>query len=429
MRWEQKVQYASLSDVGMRRQNNEDSLAIQVSQSEEEFLRRGHLFLVADGMGGHAVGELASKIAAETIPHTYFKSPINDPRISLQAAVVAANSAIFEKGEQNKEFQRMGTTCSVLTLSPKGAIIGHVGDSRCYRIRRDRIDQLTFDHSLEWEMRRRDGKAAEKLDFSNHRNIILRSLGPEPTVQVDLEGPFVVLPEDTYLLCSDGLSNQVTDPEMGAIVRELSPSQACRMLVQLANLRGGPDNSTVVLARIGELPANVPPPPPEPEEELPGALGWMWLAAFWFMALAIVGSVTLWVFGNPWVGVSLTGLSSTGMVILLLKALSIQREALRKHLHNTDDLSRTNLSRPHRTAVSLSSEELFHLLGDVEQGLLRSATEENWSIDFKVHRESMAAAEQAQREKRFGRGCRDLARAIDSLVTQMPNRGAPAGST
>ena len=199
-------------------------------------------------------------------------------------------------------------------------------------------------------------------------------------------------------------------------------------VMHLANLRGGPDNSTVVLARVGELPANIPPPPPEPEEELPGALGWMWLAAFWFMGLAIVGGITLWIFGNPWAGVSLTGLSSTGMVILLLKALSIQREALRRHLHNTDDLSRTNLSRPHRTAVSLSSEELFRLLGDVEQGLLRSATEENWSIDFKVHRESMAAAEQALREKRFGRGCRDLARGIDSLVSQMPNRGTHAGS-
>ena len=422
MRWEQKVQYASLSDVGMRRQNNEDSYAIQVSQSEEEYLRRGHLFLVADGMGGHAVGELASQIAAETIPHTYFKSPILDPRISLQAAVVAANNAIFEKGEQNKEFQRMGTTCSVLTLSPKGAILGHVGDSRCYRIRRDRIDQLTFDHSLEWEMRRRDGKAAEKLDFSNHRNIILRSLGPEPTVQVDLEGPFIVMPEDTFLLCSDGLSNQVTDPEIGAIVRELSPSQSCRLLIQLANLRGGPDNSTVVIARVGELPANVPPPPPEPVEESASALGWMWLAAFWLMGLAIVGGITLWLFGNPWVGVSLTGLSSTGMVILLLKALSIQREAQLKE-ESSEPLTRTNLNRPHRTAVSLSSAELFQLLAEVEQGLRRSATEENWSIDLKTHREAIAAAEQAQRDKRFGRGCRDLARAIDTLTTQMPKRG------
>ena len=422
MRWEQKVQYASLSDVGMRRQNNEDSYAIQISQSEEEYLRRGHLFLVADGMGGHAVGELASKIAAETIPHTYFKSPIDDPRISLQAAVVAANTAIHEKGEQNKDFQRMGTTCSVLTLSSKGAILGHVGDSRCYRIRRDRIDQLTFDHSLEWEMRRRDGKAADKIDFSNHRNIILRSLGPEPTVQVDLEGPFPVLPGDTFILCSDGLSNQVTDPEIGAIVRELSPSQSCRLLVQIANLRGGPDNSTVVVARIGELPANVPPPAPDPVDEAPNALGWMWLAAFWLMALAIVGGITLWLFGNPWVGVSLTGLSSVGMVILLLKALSTQRESNISYKKN--DLSRTNLSRPHRTAVSISSSELFQMLVDVELGLRRSATEENWSIDIKAHREAISAAEQAQREKRFGRGCRDLARAIDTLSTQMPKRGA-----
>ncbi len=423
MRWEQKVQYASLSDVGMRRQNNEDSYAIQVSQSEEEYLRRGHLFLVADGMGGHAVGELASKIAAETIPHTYFKSPISDTRISLQAAVVAANTAIHEKGEQNKEFQRMGTTCSVLTLSSRGAILGHVGDSRCYRVRRDRIDQLTFDHSLEWEMRRRDGKAADKIDFSNHRNIILRSLGPEPTVQVDLEGPFPVLPGDTFVLCSDGLSNQVNDSEIGAIVRELSPSQSCRLLVQLANLRGGPDNSTVVITRVGELPANVLPPAPEPLDEAPNALGWMWLAAFWLMSLAIVGGITLWIVGNPWAGVSLTGLSSTGMVILLLKALSIQREAKNRSREN-EDLYRTNLSRPHRTAVSASSDELFQLLTEIESGLRRSATEENWSIDQKAHREAITAADQARREKRFGRGCRDLARAIDTLVAQMPKRGA-----
>lgn len=425
MRWEQKIQYASLSDVGMRRQNNEDSLAIQVSQTEEDFLRRGHLFLVADGMGGHAVGELASKIAAETIPHNYFKSPIADPRISLQAAVTAANTAIHEKGEQNREFQRMGTTCSVLTLSPRGAILGHVGDSRCYRVRRDRIDQLTFDHSLEWEMRRRDERAAAKVDFSNHRNIILRSLGPEPTVQVDLEGPFPVFSDDIFLLCSDGLSNQITDAEMGAIARELSPTQACRLLIHLANLRGGPDNSTVVIARVGELPANVPPPPPDPIEEPPNALGWMWLVAGWLIAMAVVGGITLWLFGHPWTGAPLTALSSIGLLILLLKAMSLQRQATKQHVDN-DDLSKTNFSRPHRTAVSLSSEELFRLLTEVESGLRRSATEENWPIETKPHSEAIAAAEQAQKEKRFGRGCRDLARAIDTLMTEMPRRKAIA---
>ncbi len=428
MRWEQKVQFATLSDVGMRRQNNEDSFAVQVSQSEEEYNRRGHLFLVADGMGGHAVGELASKIAAETIPHTYFKSPVEDSRISLQAAIVAANSAIHEKGEQNKEFQRMGTTCSVLTLTPRGAMLGHVGDSRCYRVRRDRIDQLTFDHSLEWEMRRRDGKAAEKIDFSNHRNIILRSLGPEPTVQVDLEGPFAVLPNDTFVLCSDGLSNQISDAEIGAIARELSPNQACRLLIQIANLRGGPDNSTVIVSRVGDLPANVPPPIPESIDVPRHSLSWVWLIAFWLVSIAFVSGITFWLFRYRRTGLTMTGLAATALVAMLLKVLSMNRKAKVIEAEN-EDLSRTNLSRPHRTAVSLTSTELFLLLSEIEQELRRSATEENWSIDQKTHQESITAAEQAQREKRYGRGCRDLARAIDTLVTQMPKRGVKPAST
>ncbi|RLS41891.1 MAG: hypothetical protein DWH81_05230 [Planctomycetota bacterium] len=427
MRWEQKVQFATLSDVGMRRQNNEDSFAIQVSQSEEEYNRRGHLFLVADGMGGHAVGELASKIAAETIPHTYFKSPVEDHRISLQAAIVAANSAIHEKGEQNKEFQRMGTTCSVLTLTPRGAMLGHVGDSRCYRVRRDRIDQLTFDHSLEWEMRRRDGKAAEKIDFSNHRNIILRSLGPEPTVQVDLEGPFAVLPNDIFILCSDGLSNQISDAEIGAITRELSPNQACRLLIQIANLRGGPDNSTVIVSRVGDLPANVPPPIPESIDVPRHTLSWVWLIAFWLVSIAFVSGITFWLLRYRRTGLTMTGLAATALVAMLLKVLSMNRKAKVIEAEN-EDLSRTNLSRPHRTAVSLTSTELFLLLSEIEQELRRSATEENWSIDQKTHQESISAAEQAQREKRYGRGCRDLARAIDTLVTQMPRRGAKPAS-
>ncbi len=428
MRWEQKVQFATLSDVGMRRQNNEDSFAVQVSQSEEEYNRRGHLFLVADGMGGHAVGELASKIAAETIPHTYFKSPISDPRISLQAAIVAANSAIHEKGEQNKEFQRMGTTCSVLTLTTRGAILGHVGDSRCYRVRRDRIDQLTFDHSLEWEMRRRDGKAADKIDFSNHRNIILRSLGPEPNVQVDLEGPFAVLPNDIFVLCSDGLSNQISDAEIGAITRELSPNQSCRLLVQMANLRGGPDNCTVIVSKVGDLPANVPPPILEPIIDPHHSLGWFWLVGFWLVSLAFVGGIALWMFRYRLSGVITAGVSASVLVAMLLKVLSIQRKARMQEVEN-EDLFRTNLSRPHRTAVSLTSTELFQLLYEIEQDLRRSANEENWSIDQKVHQESISAAEEAQREKRYGRGCRDLARAIDTLMTQMPKRGVKPAST
>jgi len=247
-------------------------------------------------------------------------------------------------------------------------------------------------------------------------------------VQVDLEGPFAVLPNDIYVLCSDGLSNQVTDPEIGAIARELSPSQACRLMVQIANLRGGPDNSTVVLARVGELPANIPPPSPEPVEERPGALGWTWLIAFWLLGLGLVFGIVLWLMRRPWAGVSLTGLSATGIVILLLKALSLQRKARRREVDN-EDMHRTNLSRPHRTAVSLTSTELFQLLTDIELELRRSATEENWNIDTKAHSDALLAAEQAQREKRYGRGCRDLARAIDTLSAQMPKRSTKPAST
>jgi hypothetical protein len=123
----------------------------------------------------------------------------------------------------------------------------------------------------------------------------------------------------------------------------------------------------------------------------------------------------------------MTGLAATALVAMLLKVLSMNRKAKVIEAEN-EDLSRTNLSRPHRTAVSLTSTELFLLLSEIEQELRRSATEENWSIDQKTHQESISAAEQAQREKRYGRGCRDLARAIDTLVTQMPRRGAKPAS-
>ena len=136
MRWEQKVQFASQSDIGFRRRNNQDSHAVTLSPDAETFQVRGHLFIVADGMGGHAVGELASKICVDTIPHTYFKNRAGDIPTALTAAIHDANSAVHEKGSQNAEFNRMGTTVVALVLGPQGAVIGHVGDSRLYRVRR-----------------------------------------------------------------------------------------------------------------------------------------------------------------------------------------------------------------------------------------------------------------------------------------------------
>jgi len=288
MLWEQKVEYAALSDIGFRRRNNQDSYAVQIAPDREEWSRRGHLFLVADGMGGHAVGELASKIAADTIPHAYQKLQDDDPARALKAAVVTGNATINARGEMNRDFTRMGTTCTTLVLYPQGAVVAHVGDTRAYRIRADRIEQLTFDHSLQWELLRQGKMSPEEIFRREPRNVITRSLGPQPVVQVDVEGPYATRPNDVYLLCSDGLTGLVRDEEIGIACRELAPAEACRLLVDLANLRGGPDNITVVIVRVGAIPAELgSEPETEPDEMGEGRFGWGWLggvviAGIWF---------------------------------------------------------------------------------------------------------------------------------------------------
>jgi serine/threonine protein phosphatase PrpC len=248
MQWKQKIEYDTHTDVGMRRDNNEDNCVVQMCSDEETWRNSGHLFLVADGMGGHAVGELASKLAAENVPHAFFKNPPGDVESAIRNALSTANHVIFERGTGNPEFQRMGTTCSTLVLSPAGATIGHVGDSRVYRIRDEHIEQLTFDHSLHWELMR-DGRLTANDAFAN-KNVITRCLGPEPSVEVDVEGPFPVLPGDKYVLCSDGLTAHLDDADVGQIAAYLPADKASRALVNLANLRGGSDNCTVVVVDV-----------------------------------------------------------------------------------------------------------------------------------------------------------------------------------
>jgi protein phosphatase len=415
MRWEQKLQHATLSDIGMRRQNNEDSAVASVCTDEREFERRGHLFVVADGMGGHAVGELASQLAVESVPHTWFKTPGDNPREALQSAIVAANKLIHDRGSQNRDFLRMGTTCTALALTSHGALIGHVGDSRCYRIRRDRIDQLTFDHSLQWEMQRQNHKLASQLDLIEHRNIITRSLGPEPTVEIDIEGPFLVLPGDTYILCSDGLSGELSDDEIGAIASELSPTQACKLLVHLANVRGGGDNCTVTIVSIGDLPANVPPPElPAPESPHEG-LEWKWLGIGWAAAAAFVMGVVLMLTDRPIAGAVFAAASLVAFAFLIRAMLSRRRPRMAPE----GDLSRTNYWRPYRTAVVKPMQEVYEDLSAVEQEIAKAAREEGWSVNWSQHLAAVQAAAEAKTERRFARGVRDFARAIDLLMTPL----------
>jgi protein phosphatase len=170
---------------------------------------------------------------------------------ALRKAFIETNLGIHTRGQQNREFEGMGTTATAILLRPEGAWIGHVGDSRAYRIRDGTIEQLSFDHSLVWELARRQKKDPDELQ-GIPSNVIVRSLGPEPLVQVDVEGPHPVRRGDLFLLCSDGLSGPVTDREIGAIASALPPEEACRFLVHLANLQGGPDNITAVIVRVGK---------------------------------------------------------------------------------------------------------------------------------------------------------------------------------
>ncbi len=251
MNWEDTLIDAAATDTGMRRSNNQDSHTVVRASSAETWRRRGHLFMVADGMGAHAVGELASKLACDNIPHNYLKTKDGTPAEALTKAYQQVGALIHGKAAANRDFQGMGTTCSTLLMLPEGVLIAHVGDSRVYRVRAGRIDQLSFDHSLIWELIRRNHLPSDQSLKSVPRNVITRSLGPDPQVEVDVEGPLPAEPGDVYLLCSDGLSGPVADPELGAFAAHFHPEVASRYLIHLANLRGGQDNITVLLVRVG----------------------------------------------------------------------------------------------------------------------------------------------------------------------------------
>lgn len=245
----EQVRFAALTDVGVKRSHNQDACAVQPAVDAVGYMTHGHVFVVADGMGGHAVGEKASAKAVRDIPFIYTKHARDGVHAAIRRAFQETNAGIFDIGQQNPEFRGLGTTSTALILRPEGAWVGHVGDSRAYRIRDGKAEQLTFDHSWVWEIAKRQGVDPDELgDFK--KNVIIRSLGPDAEVEVDIEGPHPLRPGDSFLLCSDGLTGVVTPQEVGAVVSALPPDDAARFLVHLANLRGGPDNITVLIVQV-----------------------------------------------------------------------------------------------------------------------------------------------------------------------------------
>ena len=245
------VEVATVSDPGQERDLNEDASLVEPPQSPSA-RARGVLCVVADGMGGHAAGEVASRLAVQTIRARYYHGTSPYVAQSLREAIQQANLAIWKESRQSASRAGMGCTVAAAVLHQDSLVIGHVGDSRAYLIRGDAIAQLTTDHSFVAEQVAAGVLTEEQAQNHPHRNVITRALGSASTVEVDVTQQSV-LPGDVLVLCSDGLmAANVTDSEIGFLARQQSPQQAAQTLVRLANQRGAPDNVTVAVLRIGE---------------------------------------------------------------------------------------------------------------------------------------------------------------------------------
>lgn len=238
------VQIASKTDVGRVRQANEDSC------DTWRFDDGAHLLVVADGMGGHRGGATASQTAIQTIAETFGGGAGGRAQETLANAIAAANERIFGLAREDSELEGMGTTVVAFHLDARRrGTVAHVGDSRAYRYRNGRLEPLTTDHSVVAEMQRRGLLSADEAAVHPRRNEILRSVGVEPDVDVEV-AEVEVQGGDRYVLCSDGLSGVVKDDEIAALVQSKTPYEAVEALIELANERGGPDNITVQILAI-----------------------------------------------------------------------------------------------------------------------------------------------------------------------------------
>jgi PPM family protein phosphatase len=247
----QVTEQAGRSDVGRQREANEDNWVIAPP-----------FYVVADGMGGARAGEVASELVAEV-----FRAASADggtPEQILEAQAKAANSSIFELAERDESRRGMGTTLTAALVNGDDVSIGHVGDSRAYRLRDGELEQLTHDHSLVAELVRSGQITAAEAEVHPQRSIITRALGPEPTVEVDTH-THRAKSGDIYLLASDGLTGMISDGDVAAILRSSGDLEsAADALILAANQSGGKDNITVVLFRTGDADAAAVPPEDEP---------------------------------------------------------------------------------------------------------------------------------------------------------------------
>ncbi len=302
----------------------------------------------------------------------------------------------------------MGTTNDTLVILPEGAMIGHVGDSRVYRLRGKKWEQMTFDHSVVWAKQ----EAGEAIDETVHKNSMLRSLGVSPEIKVDIEGPSSILPGDIFLLCSDGLCGQFEDDsEMGKILSVLPLQQAVRALVDLANLRGGPDNITVVTVKYlgpqqavlksGETPLPVAVQTEMPLSEIPQWVGYLLAGAG---MLLLFGFISL-AFLSGWLGGTLLLAGTAGAVAAVCRICFRKRPKA---------FVRRYGKGPYRTYSAVCDEKFARVLMDIFKELY-SSVEHRGNLDLKSYLKMAQTASKALEARNYEESTRNFALAISGV--------------
>ncbi len=291
------LRWAARTDVGKARDRNEDS-----------FYGGEHVFAVADGLGGHNAGDVASRLAIEPIASLDRRvGHLPDDRVaeSLAAAVLEANRAVYRRAQDDAKVRGMGTTLTAIAVADGSAHLAHVGDSRCYLVRDGALSQLSSDHTLVARMVQEGKLTPEQAESHPQRSILTRALGAEPEVDVDsLE--ITLVSGDRLILCSDGLSSVIGEDQIREVLADSSDlDETCTRLIEAANASGGPDNITVVVVEMTGTPsarAAVPQRPvkPAPAPRERRARRFPVRLAVWIAVILVLG-IGSWLGFRSWV--------------------------------------------------------------------------------------------------------------------------------
>jgi serine/threonine protein phosphatase PrpC len=246
------VELASLTDVGCQRENNEDSYGYWEPANDGEFAALGRLAMVADGMGGHEGGQIASRLAVDTFIKAYASANDPDPQKRLLTALKQAHQSIQQRARRDPHLSSMGTTCTAFALVGNRLNFVHVGDSRLYLLREGKLRILSRDHTLIARLLEKNLIRPDQAREHPQKHVLTSALGvPDEEMEIDVpQEPLPLHKDDLLMICTDGLWGQIEAGEIQQALASQSPDAACRSLVQLAKVRGGPDNITVQVLRI-----------------------------------------------------------------------------------------------------------------------------------------------------------------------------------